>query len=330
MDKLLALAIPTYNRSRFLRRLLLSIKEQYIEDSDIGNHLDIYVFDNDSPDDTEKLVKSSGLPIIYKKNHENIGGDRNILQAYSMPKAKYIWVMGDDELIVPGAIKNILKNLSNENPSLLLLKDNDIARRKAYEKQLIHSYPNYAKFIDDMIEKRSPLMDHSLIARNVLLSSLFDKDKALSKIKTSYYSHMYGLLNKLTGNGMKIILTEYPAIQVVEDHFIPEPSCDPVGSKYLSVQSVYEMHSVMRRSYDEYRCWTLSKFSSKPAHPRIFLLRLNLKMEIERWFLMFKSSPNLFVKNLLWFVYYKLYDFKILRTCIFEPLKRMTGIKRKR
>lgn len=51
MEKILTIAIPTYNRANYLKRALKSIAKQY------DDRLEIIVSDNASLDDTEEVVR---------------------------------------------------------------------------------------------------------------------------------------------------------------------------------------------------------------------------------------------------------------------------------
>ena len=82
--KILSIAIPTYNRGKFLERALKQIFLQYEE---VSKSIEIIVCDNCSQDNTEQVVssfKNAGLPIKYFRNSSNVGFDRNIEQCYKV------------------------------------------------------------------------------------------------------------------------------------------------------------------------------------------------------------------------------------------------------
>lgn len=118
MEKILTIAIPTYNRADYLKRALLSIVEQY------DNRLEILVSDNASKDATEEIVleMQKYMPITYMKNKENVGMDMNFLQCFQKASGKYTVLLGDDDLIIDGKIDVILNFLeSNDDLSLVFL-----------------------------------------------------------------------------------------------------------------------------------------------------------------------------------------------------------------
>lgn len=106
---LLTIAIPTYNRSKLLDICLQSI---YTEIKSFKNNehclIKIYVSDNASSDDTPQIISSHLLKAEVDfnsiRNDVNIGADRNVVQCYTSANTPYVWILGDDDLIVPGGL----------------------------------------------------------------------------------------------------------------------------------------------------------------------------------------------------------------------------------
>ena len=117
---LLTLAIPTFNRSPFLTELLNCLLPQFTGEQ----RAELIVSDNASTDDTEAVVASyagRGLAVRYIRNAENIGADRNFLQCLDLASGKYVWVMGHDDLVAPGAIASILSLIEQQEYDLIYL-----------------------------------------------------------------------------------------------------------------------------------------------------------------------------------------------------------------
>lgn len=113
MNKILSICIPTYNRSEYLRECLETVS---IAIKNFEEKIEIIISDNASSDDTEKVVKKfeENFPgVIYSKNTENIGAERNFRLVASMSNCEYIWILGDDDKITPDAIGVILKKISS-------------------------------------------------------------------------------------------------------------------------------------------------------------------------------------------------------------------------
>lgn len=108
---LLTLAIPTFNRSSYLAELLECLLPQFTANT----NAELIVSDNASPDETEAMVASfiaRGLPCHYVRNEQNVGADANFLQCLELARGKYVWVMGDDDLLAPDTIRLLLTVLS--------------------------------------------------------------------------------------------------------------------------------------------------------------------------------------------------------------------------
>lgn len=124
---LLTVAIPTYNRAKYLERCL---KYLFDQKEDFDGNLEILISDNCSSDNTASIVKgfqNSGLPIWYIKNENNIGPDLNILQCYEKANGKYILAMGDDDALLIGSIKKIYKIINdNDNIGAIFLNPANI------------------------------------------------------------------------------------------------------------------------------------------------------------------------------------------------------------
>lgn len=119
---LLSICIPTWNRSKILSISLKSFQEQLA--SIDSSEIEIFVSDNASDDDTPLVVQSfidQGLPITYNRNPENVGAAGNFIKCMQWASGKYIWLLGDDDLLNDGAISYILDLIRNGDYGLIHL-----------------------------------------------------------------------------------------------------------------------------------------------------------------------------------------------------------------
>lgn len=117
-NPLLSICIPTYNRCNELNNLLLSICSQIQEE--FRELIEITVSDNASTDATQDMVTEfisihSDKKIIYDRNTENLGADRNYLKAVSLAHGKYAWIMGSDDELKPNALTKIMDQLKSKD-----------------------------------------------------------------------------------------------------------------------------------------------------------------------------------------------------------------------
>lgn len=123
----LSLVIPTYNRADFLdeslrRHLPLLAKAS----------ISVHISDNASSDQTAFVVKKhqKNYPFLhYHCNTENLGADRNFEIALSLPKSKYIWLLGDTSTFDSDGFDKIV-SLSQLKESFDVIILNDAGRAK--------------------------------------------------------------------------------------------------------------------------------------------------------------------------------------------------------
>jgi len=102
----LSVCIPTYNRAAHLANCLNSI---ILSNSQTDLQFQVCVSDNNSNDETEKVVRhaQSIIDIKYHKNSSNLGIPRNFLNVVSMADGDFVWLIGDDDLLMPNAITDL-------------------------------------------------------------------------------------------------------------------------------------------------------------------------------------------------------------------------------
>jgi glycosyltransferase involved in cell wall biosynthesis len=131
---LLTIAIPTYNRAADLTTALAHIAGQL---GPVADAVEVLVSDNCSTDGTEGVVRKyieQGFRINYYKNRENIGPDNNFLQCFNAASGKYVWILGDDDIVLDGALARILPVLASGEYGLLYLNSYGFAADPAAER----------------------------------------------------------------------------------------------------------------------------------------------------------------------------------------------------
>lgn len=108
----LSICIPTYNRVEHLADCLNSI---VLCNAQSEFKFEICVSDNNSNDGTEDVVRQTQtvLDIKYHKNTSNLGIPRNFLNVVSMAKGDFVWLLGDDDLLMPNAIVELYSLIEN-------------------------------------------------------------------------------------------------------------------------------------------------------------------------------------------------------------------------
>lgn len=112
----LSICIPTYNRAEKLKMMLDSI---YLEYEELKDKIQICISNNHSSDNTNEVVKAyqNKMEITYHEMKEDVHAYRNwSYTAQNLADGEYVWVIGDDDIIINGALHRILK-LLKEHPS---------------------------------------------------------------------------------------------------------------------------------------------------------------------------------------------------------------------
>jgi glycosyltransferase involved in cell wall biosynthesis len=104
----LSICIPTYNRAKHLTNCINSI---ILCGSRSTLEFQVCISDNHSTDETEEVVRhaKSAIEIKYHKNTSNLGIPRNFLKVVSMADGDFVWLIGDDDLLMPNAIIELYK-----------------------------------------------------------------------------------------------------------------------------------------------------------------------------------------------------------------------------
>jgi glycosyltransferase involved in cell wall biosynthesis len=107
----ISICIPTYNRAKHLANCLQSIA---LNKNRSKIDFEVCVSDNFSTDNTEDIVRDAqkNVPIIYHKNASNIGRVRNYLNVVDIAQGDFIWLIGDDDLLLQNALYDLDKLIS--------------------------------------------------------------------------------------------------------------------------------------------------------------------------------------------------------------------------
>ena len=133
----ISICIPTYNRARSLANCLKSIT---IAAKDYAGRFEVCVSDNGSHDETLNVVRnaSDNLNINYHRNDANCGIPRNFIKVVSLAKGEFVWLIGDDDLLLPDTFDRLLP-LLDDNKGIDFFYLNSFHLDKSYVD--IHAHP---------------------------------------------------------------------------------------------------------------------------------------------------------------------------------------------
>jgi glycosyltransferase involved in cell wall biosynthesis len=116
---ILSVCISTYNRANWLK---LSLAVLAKESSNLLDRIELFVCDNASTDATFDVVAPyvAQGSVRYHRNSKNVGMLGNLRSTAQEARGRYIWILGDDDIVKPGAIANVVSAL-DQNSKLAMV-----------------------------------------------------------------------------------------------------------------------------------------------------------------------------------------------------------------
>ncbi|MBK4722830.1 hypothetical protein JJL56_28640 [Azospirillum sp. YIM DDC1] len=108
---LLSIGVPVFDRHAEVRQLICELCYQI---SGLQEFIDVYIHDNSRNPNNEDLVRELGpiFPFLkYKRHHNNVGPDLNIVSLYLEGNSEFQWIIGDDDLLMPGSISYVMDTI---------------------------------------------------------------------------------------------------------------------------------------------------------------------------------------------------------------------------
>lgn len=119
---LLTIAIPTLNRSKLLAYTIENLIEQ-LNDLEL-NQVEFLVINNGSTDNTHIELEKIKLkyPIIKVFNFtEVVPLSTNFKRCIELSTGKYIWLFGDDDMLIPGSLKYLFSYIASEKYGIIYM-----------------------------------------------------------------------------------------------------------------------------------------------------------------------------------------------------------------
>lgn len=207
-SKLLTIAIPTYNRAQYLDQCLSQICKQVRK---YNEYVELIVSDNCSSDDTAEVVKKhvdNANEIVYIRNEENIGMDNNFIRCFLEARGKYVWIFGDDDVLLDGALQKIIDVLSSGEYGDVYL--NSYSFTKNYE----HEKPNQINRSVVIYDSKFEFFQRvtywiTFISSNIVNKSLFDRAVDRAVFQNTYLLQLSWILPSILGAKKNVVMNEY-------------------------------------------------------------------------------------------------------------------------
>lgn len=176
MKPLLSIAIPSNNRTELLDQALRSI----LAEPGFDERCEVCVSDNSRGTLTESMIgeKYASTPrFIYRRSLDAPSLDENVNQVITLAQGEYAWVFGDDDLIVPGFLAELVDYLERAAPDILLVNSRsfqhsgvvEVARvpqtelgiyGPAEDNAFLADFASYLTYVPCLVIRRSLWLEH--------------------------------------------------------------------------------------------------------------------------------------------------------------------------
>ena len=164
MNKLLTIAIPTYNRKNLLKRALDSVLMQ------MDSRVEIIVSDNASDDGTKEMMEQDYPQVRYSRNEKNVGGEANFLKCCNLVNGKYFILFGSDDVLIENSLKKILDFLEKNPNCACAFINHSFLNGEYIDKD--HCYKKWREEFGDIVTTDKELFLHYAKDRITFMSCL--------------------------------------------------------------------------------------------------------------------------------------------------------------
>lgn len=240
----ISICIPTYNRASLLTKALAAIAEQL--DAATAPQVDLIIADNASPDDTTTVVTNfrndhPDICLTYHRQTENLGADANINALFQLATAPWMFLLSDDDILMPGAIamiltciaanpglvgvilnsKSFIHNINEETPLNLAIKPDNFTFTDKNE--VLQFLGTFITFMSVMVFRREIIADQDYKSRigtslpqSYMFLDVICSDGAIAVIS----SPCLAVLSNNTGgyNFFKVFVTSFAELMVYAEN----------------------------------------------------------------------------------------------------------------
>jgi len=173
---LLTIAIPSHNATHYLEEAISSI----MAEPEFGKDVDLSISDNSPSEATTELHRNkyqSKPEIQHHRSLEYDSLDANVNRAVELATGTYVWIFGDDDLIVSGVLSRLLLFLEEEQPDLVVLNSQSFQGdsmiessrvpagvRAVYQQEqsdpFLHDLGGYLTYVGGILVRRELWLQH--------------------------------------------------------------------------------------------------------------------------------------------------------------------------
>jgi len=193
---LLTITIPTYKRPELLHKNLVHIFEQASSHDDVA----VLVLDDsdgsaNAPWIAKVRVQFPQARLDYAINVRNLGIDENIKNCIVSATSEYVWLLGEDDLLTPGALDKVKAALLKERPGFLFANYIycDDAHAHTADAPVLPGGQGYS--VTGFNDFASSYVWALGFIGGCVIRAADWKGQDIAKFKGSYYSHVGGIID---------------------------------------------------------------------------------------------------------------------------------------
>ena len=135
----LSIAIPSNNKKKYLFEAIKSI----LEDNYKSNNYEICISDNSNDNKFSEINTFFKNKIINYNTSNFLKMDENINNVVNLSIGEYVWLFGDDDILIDGALNAIIKYLKKNKPDVLILNSSSFIENKIIEEYRFKKKNNF-------------------------------------------------------------------------------------------------------------------------------------------------------------------------------------------
>lgn len=204
----LSIAIPTFKRPRFLEKCVKEVLDQ-AETFGEGAIEILVLDDSDGAENAPVIARLAAHPagrvVRYRINEFNLGIDENIKACILEANGDYVWLLGEDDLLLPGAVRRVFDALADDPPVFVFANywysdGEHVCRTKA--PVLPADRGDYVVPFDAFVSERVwalGFIGGCIIRRRAWAATEFERYAG------SFYSHVGGIIDATFGKKMLVL-----------------------------------------------------------------------------------------------------------------------------
>jgi glycosyltransferase involved in cell wall biosynthesis len=267
---LLSILIPTYNRAECLDLNLQCLVRQLTPE--LEGLIEVVISDNASTDHTRAILdkyRGNGFFKILEST-QNIGAENNFLKLFDNCRGQFVWIFGDDEALLDGAIEKVFALLKKypeaglfhiiatgheslekfdyllkyENPKIEVIQDaNQFLSQVSFNISFISSHIFNRKYLSEDIRPKD------FVGTSLVQESLFLQTALRGPFNVFIYDFLFSQLLNNTG-GYKLFETFASNQQKIFGYF---------KSLGLKESTINKINKSMLRSFFPYLIYNQGK-----------------------------------------------------------------------